>query len=142
MSLSKKMETFAADEDWSKFKNANLDRLLNAEIPPVEIKNVIYDGCDDPAITSVREGVMLRKEGVIVKSYKPFHAILTQSGYFHLTSSITRDEKFPEVFELSLDLSECTLQPLMMNEKEPEEIALIEKKTGMFGGELKHRVFL
>jgi hypothetical protein len=139
MLLGKTLESFEADKDWEKFMQVNSKTLLNVKIPPIHIKDVVYDGHDDLSITILKEGPLLRKEGVILKSYKPFHAILTHSGYFHVCSAIS-NTGLPEAPDISLDLTECSLQPLMMNEADPEEIAIYEKTKGMFGNERKHKV--
>jgi hypothetical protein len=137
--IGQRMESFNADEDWQKFRAENMERLLDPKASLVQIKDVVYDGCDDISIKSIKEGTLLRKEGVIVKTYKQLHCVLTQAGFFHVMPPLSGE--FPEAPELSLDLSDCTLQPLMMNEKEPEEIAFIEKSKGMFSSEVKHKVF-
>lgn len=139
--ISAHLDRFEADLDWAKFKSANELKFLNPSKPLVQIADLTYDGFDDIAIRSIRQGSLLKKEGVIVRSYKPCHCVLTQSGYFHILPPLNPGDLFPDIPELSLDLNECSLQPLMMNEKEPEELAFIEKSKGMFGSsEVKHKV--
>ncbi|KAI8915878.1 hypothetical protein EDD86DRAFT_197099 [Gorgonomyces haynaldii] len=139
--LKSSLERMNPENDWSLFEKNHGDRFIDENVPLVQIKDIEYDGCDDEAVRSVKEGPLLRKEGVFMRSYKPVYCVLTQSGYFHCLPPMNPGETFPDPnSELSLDLTECQLQPLMMNEKDPEEIAFIESSAGMFGRQVKHKI--
>ena len=128
--------------DWNMFRHHNDDRFLVAKSEFVQINQIHYDGFDDPGITIVKQGRLLRKEGVFKRAYKPVTAVLTHSSYLHVYPELLeKGQSFQNVApELTIDLTECNLVPLMMNEKEPEEIALIVKQGSMFGREAKHKV--
>jgi hypothetical protein len=128
------------ERDWWFFSHNNDNRFLVHPSEFIAIRNVHYDGSDDDALKVVKQGRLLRKEGVFKRAYKPIHAVLTQSSYFHSFPELGKDEKLSNLVpELTVDLTECTLVPLMMNEKEPEEIALLGK-PGLFGKEVKYKV--
>ncbi|KAJ3358678.1 hypothetical protein HDU91_005153 [Kappamyces sp. JEL0680] len=127
------------ERDWSLFTLHNDHRFLVHPSEFVQIRSVDYDGSDDPLVNVVKQGQLLRKEGVFKRTYKPIHAVLTASSYFHSFPELAKGEKLSNLVpDLTVDLTECTLVPLMMNEKEPEEIALLGK-PGLFGKEVKHK---
>ncbi len=130
--------------DWDIFRHNNDDRFLVTKCEFVQINQVHYDGYDDPGITIVKQGRLLKKEGVFKRTYKPVTVVLTHSSYLHVYPEVLdKSQSFQTVSpELTIDLTECNLVPLMMNEKEPEEIALIVKQGSMFGRESKHKVNL
>ena len=140
--LSSSLKNMNAEADWSSFITSRTDKFITPDTPIVEVANVIYDGHEEFEVKPIKQGPLLRKEGVIVKSYKPIHCVLTQFGYFHIMPAIANGEIWPDVPDTSIDLTECSLQPLMMNEKDPEEIAFLEKGKGIFGGAtvIKHKV--
>lgn len=131
--MQNQLKQMDPERDWSMFKNNNDNRFLVVPSEFVQPKRVQYDGFDDPGVQFTKQGKLLRKEGVFKRTYKNVHVVLTSSSYFH--SFADGDLITPE---LSIDLMECTLVPLMMNEKEPEEIALVGK-SGMFGRDVKHK---
>lgn len=135
--LKLELSKIDTDSDWSLFKASHNGRFVEPGDPEFTLKNLSYDGHDDPSVRSVKEGPLFRKEGVIVRGYKPVYGVLTASGYLHLTPPLSGE--YPDNPELSLDLTECQLQPLMMNEKEPEEISFLTQ-GGIFGGEKKHKI--
>lgn len=114
------------EKDWKTFKLRNDNRFLVTPSEFVQIAQVKYDGYDDPAVTIVKQGPMMKKEGVFKRSYKRIHAVLTYSSYFHAFPELAKGESLQgQAPELTVDLTECTLIPLMMNEKDPEEIGLL-----------------
>lgn len=124
--------------DWQKFQNSHQKLFSQIQGPLIQVKDLTYDGHDDPLTKIVQEGTFLKKDVGMFKTYwKPFNAILTGSGFFHL---FPLENKESDVPALSLDLSECTVGPLMLNEKEPEEFTISEKSTSIFGREVKHKV--
>ncbi|KAJ3277153.1 hypothetical protein HDV01_000205 [Terramyces sp. JEL0728] len=126
------------ERDWGLFASNNENRFLTP-CPVVKVADLTYDGYDDPGLTIVKQGKLLRKEGVFKRAYKPTVGVLTQSGYLHALPELAPGEQFYQPPEISIDLTECTLAPLMMNEKEPEELALLGKGGGMFGRDSKHK---
>ncbi|EGF79144.1 hypothetical protein BATDEDRAFT_26405 [Batrachochytrium dendrobatidis JAM81] len=145
-----------------------MDRFYkgNDNVPLVDPANIIYDGCDDLAIRVVRQGSLLRKEGVFKRSYRPVNAVLSTSGYLHTlpplsstpigaTHSDTSSAGGPfsptgnkpdfsadsilEMPELTLDLAEYTLLPLNLGDKDPKDIVFVGKNSGMFGRDIKHK---
>lgn len=129
------------ERDWSLFAASNEKRFL-APCPLVKVSDLTYDGHDDPGLTIIKQGKLLRKEGVFKRAYKPSVGVLTHSGFLHTLPELGPGEQFYQAPEISIDLTECTLAPLMMNEKEPEELALLGKGGGMFGRDAKHKVNL
>lgn len=130
------------ESDWDQFTRVYPEVFLQAEAAPVRCEDLTYDGFDDPLTKVVEQGTFYKKEsGMFKTSWKPFRVILTGAGYFHMMSqeSIGEGQVVPE---LSLDLSECTVGPLMLNDKEPEEFTLSEKSGGLFGRDVKHKVRL
>jgi hypothetical protein len=124
--------------DWQNFQNYNQRLFSQIQGPLVQVKELTYDGYDDPLTKIIQQGTFLKKDvGMFKTSWKPFNAILTGSGFFHLFPLERKDADMPA---LSLDLSECTVGPLMLNEKEPEEFTITEKSTSIFGREVKHKV--
>ncbi|KAK5670063.1 hypothetical protein QVD99_003467 [Batrachochytrium dendrobatidis] len=82
--MAKLLDTMEADKDWAIFRASNCDRFIDQDnVPLVDPANIIYDGCDDLAIRVVRQGSLLRKEGVFKRSYRPINAVLSTSGYLH-----------------------------------------------------------
>ncbi|KAH6591311.1 hypothetical protein BASA50_004498 [Batrachochytrium salamandrivorans] len=175
--MARHLDSMEADKDWAIFKRGNCDRFIDVDgagVPLVQISSIVYDGFDDPAIRIVRQGPMLRKEGVFKRSYRPVHIVLTASGYFHClppfgstsaagTPAIGESsspattggslispvggskpdfntvDALLEAPELSLDLAECTMAPLNLSDKDPEDIVIVGKGSGMFGRESKHK---
>jgi hypothetical protein len=109
------------EQDWSIFKSNNQHRFLQ-DCSLVDIKSIEYDGFDDPSVKVIKIGKLQRKEGVFKRAYKPCEVALTSSNYFHAMPELQPGEKFYQQPELSIDLLDFTLTPLMMNEKDPEEI--------------------
>ncbi|KAJ3325901.1 hypothetical protein HDV06_002286 [Boothiomyces sp. JEL0866] len=126
------------ERDWGLFAAGNEKRFLTP-CPLVKLSDLTYDGHDDPGLTIVKQGKLLRKEGVFKRAYKPSVGVLTHSGFLHTLPELGPGEQFYQSPEISIDLAECTLAPLMMNEKEPEELALLGKGGGMFGRDSKHK---
>ncbi|KAJ8323438.1 hypothetical protein O5D80_007755 [Batrachochytrium dendrobatidis] len=165
--MAKLLDTMEADKDWAIFRASNCDRFIDQDnVPLVDPANIIYDGCDDLAIRVVRQGSLLRKEGVFKRSYRPVNAVLSTSGYLHTlpplsstpigaTHSDTSSAGGPfsptgnkpdfsadsilEMPELTLDLAEYTLLPLNLSDKDPEDIVFVGKNSGMFGRDIKHK---
>ena len=107
------------------------------------MSDLTYDGYDDPLTKVIEEGTLFKKEsGMFSSIWKPYKVALTGAGFFHMIN-LSDGAKSGDIVlpELSLDLSECTVGPLMLNDKEPEEFILSEKSTGIFGREVKHKVF-
>ncbi|EGF77524.1 hypothetical protein BATDEDRAFT_27772 [Batrachochytrium dendrobatidis JAM81] len=165
--MAKLLDTMEADKDWAIFRASNCDRFIDQDnVPLVDPANIIYDGCDDLAIRVVRQGSLLRKEGVFKRSYRPVNAVLSTSGYLHTlpplsstpigaTHSDTSSAGGPfsptgnkpdfsadsilEMPELTLDLAEYTLLPLNLGDKDHKDIVFVEKNSGMFGRDIKHK---
>ena len=126
--------------DWQKFQSFNGKVFSQIQGPLISVKDLTYDGFDDPLTKIIQKGTFLKKDvGMFKTSWKSFNAVLTGSGFFHLFTLENNESELPV---LSLDLSECTVGPLMLNEKEPEEFTISEKSTGIFGREVKHKVIL
>ena len=127
------------ESDWSRFTATYPEVFLLEDLSPVHGDDLTYDGHDDPLTKVVEQGAFYKKESGMFKSvWKPYRVILTGSGFFHMINSSPGADK--DLPELSLDLSECTVGPLMLNDKEPEEFTITEKAKGLFSGETKHRV--
>jgi hypothetical protein len=109
------------ERDWKIFKGKNKNRFLQP-CPLVELSDLKFDGHDDPALKPIKQGRLLKKEGVFKRTFKAYTAVLTPSSYFHAIPEPPKGEKYLGLPELTLDLTEFTLQPLMMNEKDPEEL--------------------
>ena len=165
--MAKLLDTMEADKDWAIFRASNCDRFIDQDnVPLVDPANIIYDGCDDLAIRVVRQGSLLRKEGVFKRSYRPVNAVLSTSGYLHTlpplsstpigaTHSDTSSAGGPfsptgnkpdfsadfilEMPELTLDLAEYTLLPLNLGDKDHKDIVFVGKNSGMFGRDIKHK---
>ncbi|KAI8892147.1 hypothetical protein BC833DRAFT_662605 [Globomyces pollinis-pini] len=116
------------EQDWKVFKDNHANRFLE-NVPLVQIKELRYEGWDHPGLQIVKQGKLLRKEGVFKRAYKTSLGILTRSGYLHSVPELQPDEQFYELPEQTIDLMDCTLVPLMMNEKEPEEIGMFRGVT-------------
>lgn len=141
--MSANITKISPKEDWSTFVQLHADRIFNPSLPLVTAKDLVYDGYDDFQMTAFKQGAMMRKEGVIVRTYKNVHIVLTRFGYLHIMPVLASGDPWPEAAEFSLDLSECTIQPLMMNEKEPEELTILERTRGVFGyTDVKHKVHI
>jgi hypothetical protein len=119
--MKQQLDDMDPERDWGIFKNHNQNRFLQP-CPLVEIADLKYQGHDDPSVRIVKQGRLQKKEGVFKRAYKPYWGVLTPSSYFHAIPELQKGEKFLGQPELTLDLTEYTLQPLMMNEKDPEEI--------------------
>lgn len=114
------------EQDWDLFKYNNQDRFLVVPSAFVQVNQVCYDGYDDPGVTIVKQGRLLRKEGVFKRAYKPMTVVLTHSSYLHVFPELEKGQSLQTIVpESSIDLTDCILNPLMMNEKEPEEIGTI-----------------
>ena len=125
--------------DWAKFQAVNQGIFSQTTGPLVRKEDLTYDGHEDPLTQIIQEGIFLKKDvGMFKTSWKSFKAILTGSGFFHLFS-LEKGQEFDAPL-LSLDLSECTVGPLLLNEKEPEEFTISEKSNSIFGREVKHKV--
>ena len=125
------------EKDWTTFMHSYSNIAPSPTSQPVTIDDLTYDGYDDPMTKSIKEGSLFKKEsGVFKSAWKPCQVILTGSGFFHFMKS---DDSVPE---LSLDLTECTVGPLMLNDREPEEFTISEKSGGIFGRDVKHKVIL
>jgi hypothetical protein len=128
------------EADWDLFISANPETLNQDAAPLIKLHDLTYDGYDDPLTKVIQEGVIYKKEsGMFSTNWKSFTALLTGSGFFHLLNSAS-DKNSYGIPELSLDLSECTVGPLLLNDKEPEEFIITEKSVGIFGREVKHKV--
>lgn len=104
------------ERDWGTFKTLHDDRFLVVPSEFVQIRNVKYDGHDDIGLTVVKQGKLMRKEGVFKRAYKTIHCVLTHSSYLHCFPDTGKDS-IQGIPEMSVDLTECTLQGMMMNEK-------------------------
>jgi hypothetical protein len=145
--LSKQLNSLAAfnkalaevdpESDWNSF---SLSNNLPNHCPSPSIDAISYDGKHDDLTKIVKQGPLLRKEGVFKREYKPFYGILTTCGYFHtLPPQQSGSDLLIDNPDQSIDLNDWILQPLMMNEKEPEEIAFVQKNTML--REVKLKVF-
>ncbi|KAJ2988127.1 hypothetical protein HDV02_005733, partial [Globomyces sp. JEL0801] len=70
------------EQDWKVFKDNHANRFLE-NVPLVQIKELRYEGWDHPGLQIVKQGKLLRKEGVFKRAYKTSLGILTRSGYLH-----------------------------------------------------------
>jgi hypothetical protein len=114
------------ERDWHLFRYTHDNRFLVHDSNIVGIQDVKYDGHDDPDVKIVRQGRLLRKEGVFKRAYKPIYVVLTHASYLHCFPELAKGQNIQDMTpDLTIDLTECTLTPLMMNEKEPEEIGMI-----------------
>jgi hypothetical protein len=123
--VKEQLDNMDPERDWSIFKSKNKNKFLQP-CPLVEVQDLKFEGYDDPALKPLKQGKLHRKEGVFKRAYKGYVGVLTPSGYFHLIPEPQKGEKFLGQPELTLDLTEYTLQPLMMNEKDPEEIGIFK----------------
>eukprot|EP00842_Homolaphlyctis_polyrhiza_P004540 jgi/Hompol1/5087/HPOL_004149-RA len=141
--MSKQLDIMQADKDWAIFKSENMDRFIEAECKLASPTSLTYDGHDDDAVKPIKEGKLQRKEGVFKKTYRPLYAVLSTSGYLHLMAPQPEGtvEVLPDGMpEYTLDLTDCSLVPLNIGDKDPDEIVLVEKSGGMFGRDSKHRL--
>jgi hypothetical protein len=114
--VKQRVDTLNPEQDWLTFRNSRKNIFVNNLKIPSEIE---YDGFDEPLITAVKSGRLTKKEGVFKKLYKPVDVVLTRTNYLYIIP-----EKNLALPDIILDLHDFTLQPLMMNEKEPEEIGI------------------
>lgn len=148
--LKTKLLTLNPQNDWEIFTENHSGSILRTDEYNVEqLQKIPFPGREDKTTTATKIGTMLKKVAGtgfhFKRSWKEVQIVVTTSGYMHIITNkdtnvddnvLSNNLDFPEA---SIYLPECTIAPLMMNEKEPEEFLIQEKSSGMFGGIIKHK---
>ena len=117
------MQDMKPDEDWKRFEESHRNRFIENQ-PLVSPESLVYDGFDDPIMEPSHKGALFRKDGIFKRSFKKCYAVLTKSNFLHFfQEQVSGKNPILGTPELSIDLSDVSLSPMMMNEKEPEEIS-------------------
>jgi hypothetical protein len=145
LSLKEYVDNLNPELDWSLFKSTKTTQFIDLTLlkPPTEI---FYEGHDDSALIVLKQGRLFKKEGVFKRQYRLIEAVLTKANFLHVLPERKPNENFYQMPEFTIDLNLYTLQPLLMNEKEPEEISMIRlnagflsKTSGIFGRDVKYK---
>ena len=117
------IEDLKPEDDWKQFEACNRGRFIDKQ-PLVSPESIVYDGFDDPIMEPAMKGILMRKDGIFKRSFKKCYGVLTKSNFLHFfQEAVSGKNPILGTPDLSIDLSETTLSPMMMNEKEPEEIS-------------------
>ena len=112
------------EDDWKRFEECHRNRFIDDDLPLVKPESLTYDGFDDPIMEPAMKGNLLRKDGFLKRSFKKCYAVLTKSNFLHFFQEpIAGKNPIIGAPELSIDLSEVNLSPMMINENDKEEIS-------------------
>ncbi|KAJ3293789.1 hypothetical protein HDU79_011906 [Rhizoclosmatium sp. JEL0117] len=114
-----------AEKEWKQFCVNRLDKSGGPEM----FETDQYEGHDDPLIGVVHEGVLSRKTKDLFKSYKEFYYVVSAGGYMHEFKAKPQIDRLESIEpERTIYLGDCTLDPLGVQDRKPEEFFLTEKK--------------
>lgn len=102
------------ESEWSKFVSKNSNILMPYDRPHRNIANIQFNNDNHPSTKPILEGVLLRKEGKILKSYSSGHYVLTPSLYL-LQYSSNNYVKDPEP-EFAIFMPDTTIGALSIKE--------------------------
>lgn len=77
-------ETFGSippESEWANFYNRNLNQLVPYDKPKRQMSNITFQNDSHPATKPIIEGILLRKEGKLLKSWSSGYYVLTPSHY-------------------------------------------------------------
>ncbi|KAJ3073052.1 hypothetical protein HDU98_002321 [Podochytrium sp. JEL0797] len=119
------LDGFDAEVEWDAFCVEQLDKSGGLAM----FETDEYPGHDDPLIGVIYEGSMSRKSKGLFASFTEYFYIVTAAGYLHEFTSKPQMHRIDKLVpKKTIFLGDCSLGPLGMQDRNPGEFIMTEKR--------------